>query len=315
MKRAGAGHGATTASKPPNFTTLDAERAFLAEVEARLGNAPGTLSPGELTRFDDPDGKRGNRACWCVLFLDGSPAGRFGNWRTGQDSTWCAGGEPLTEAERRELREAAAKARAERDRQRLEGQRIAAERARRMWSEATHATVRHPYVAQKRVPTLGVRELRGELLVPLRDAAGALWNVQRIAPDGSKRFLHGGRVRELFCLLAHELPETGELYLAEGWATAVTVARELRVPVAAAMNSGNLCPVAGRIRAARPRLALVLAADNDHRTPGNPGMTAAAEAARVVSGAMTWPRVCLRDDCRCTDFNDLANCRWRRDES
>jgi putative DNA primase/helicase len=177
-----------------------------------------------------------------------------------------------------------------------------------MWVEATPATVQHRYVARKRVPALGVRELRGELLVPLWDVEGALWNVQRIAPNGRKRFLVGGRVRGLFCLLAPELPETGELYLAEGWATAATVARELRLPVAAAMNAGNLLPVAKAIRAARPRLALVLAADNDHRTPGNPGMTAAAEAARAASGALTWPRVCLEHGCNCTDFNDVAVC-------
>lgn len=305
---AGAGHGATTVNEPLNFTTLDAERAFLAEVGARLGNAPGALSPGKLTRFDDPEGKRGNRACWCVLHVDGRPAGAFGNWRTGEQGTWRAGGEPLTEAERLELREAAAKARVERDRQRLEAQRIAAERARKMWNEAIPATMQHPYVARKRVPALGVRELRGELLVPLWDVEGALWNLQRIREDGSKRFLPGGRVRGVFCLLAYELPETGELYVAEGWATAVTIARELRLPVVAAMSAGNLRPVAERLRAARPRLALVVAADNDHGTRGNPGMTAAAEAARAVSGALIWPHVCLADECKCTDFNDLANC-------
>ena len=304
----GAERHVTTTLEPPMVTGQEVERAFLNEVAARLGNAPEALSSGKLARFDDPEGKRGNRACWAVLHLDNRPAGAFGNWRTGEQHTWRASGKPQTEAEHREMRKVSARASLDRDLQNAKAQRIAAEKARSMWKEAAPASVQHAYLAQKRVPPVAVHELRGELLVPLRDIEGALWSLQRIRQDGSKRFLTGGRVRGLFCLLGHKLPETGELYLAEGWATAATIARETNLPVAAAMNSGNLKPVAQCIRAARPGLALVIAADNDHRTRGNPGMTAGAEAARAVSGTLTWPRVCMANDCQCTDFNDLANC-------
>ena len=96
--------------------------------------------------------------------------------------------------------------------------------------------------------------------------------------------------------------------ITEGVATAVTIAETLRQPVVAAMHAGNLQPVAQAIRGRHRHLALVLAADNDHRTPGNPGMTKAAAAARAVQGELTWPTTCGMRDCTCTDFNDTASC-------
>ncbi|MCB1676730.1 MAG: hypothetical protein KDI01_10590, partial [Halioglobus sp.] len=62
------------------------------------------------------------------------------------------------------------------------------------------------------------------------------------------------------------------------------------------------------IRAARPGLEMIIAADDDHRTPGNPGITKAREATRLVQGAMTWPTTCQQEGCICTDFNDVASC-------
>jgi putative DNA primase/helicase len=82
----------------------------------------------------------------------------------------------------------------------------------------------------------------------------------------------------------------------------------MRLPVACAMSANNLLPVAEALRQQYPALPMVLAADNDHRTEGNPGMTYAAEAARRIGAGLTWPTVCRQADCRCTDFADVAIC-------
>jgi putative DNA primase/helicase len=59
----------------------------------------------------------------------------------------------------------------------------AADRARALWDAATPATADHPYLIRKGVQPHGLRVGDdGWLLVPLRDAEGTLWNVQRIAP-------------------------------------------------------------------------------------------------------------------------------------
>ena len=73
-----------------------------------------------------------------------------------------------------------------------------------------------------------------------------------------------------------------------------------------AFNSGNLLPVAQALRGKYPCLTLVICADDDWKTEGNPGMTAATAAARAVGGLLAVPNFdgLPRGD-KDTDFNDL----------
>lgn len=294
----------------PNITTVgDPIAQFANAIQADTGAMITPIPDGNVHRFDDPQGKRHNGACWYVLHLDGWPAGAYGNWRTDYKSTWRQDSErPLNAAERARIDAAYKAAKAMRERDRANAQRQAAERAQATWRDAKPAAVSNPYLSGKNIPALCLREIGDALLVPLRTVDGELVNLQRIYPDGTKRFLKAGQITGCFALFGRELPETGVLYICEGWATAATIAMTLQLPVAAAMNAGNLKAVAQAIRAARPHLALTIAADDDHHTAGNPGMTKAAEAARLVQGALTWPTTCRESDCTCTDFNDTANC-------
>jgi putative DNA primase/helicase len=60
----------------------------------------------------------------------------------------------------------------------------------------------------------------------------------------------------------------------------------------------------------------VLAADDDWKTPGNPGLTAAKEAARAVGGLIAKPSFddLPRGD-HDTDFNDQARLERERETS
>ena len=311
MKKTSApAHGASKCKEPRSITTTGDPVSAYSEAIARDTGA--TLNPipdGKIHRFDCPEGRRGNQACWYVLHLDLWAAGAYGNWRTGVTYTWRADrGRKHSREERTQIAAAIEAAKSRRERERSNAHAKAARSAQRLWSDAQPATVDHPYLARKQIPALCLRQVGSSLLVPLWDMAGELVNIQRIHPDGTKRFLRGGRITGALALFARELPREGELYIAEGWATAATVATTLCLPVVAAMNAGNLAPVAQAIRAARPELALTIAADDDHRTPGNPGMTKAAEAARLVQAGTTWPTTCRQADCCCTDFNDVAKC-------
>jgi len=63
----------------------------------------------------------------------------------------------------------------------------------------------------------GIRELNGDLLIPLRDVAGELHALPYIAPNGEKRFPYGARVRGCY----HSIGKpNGTLCIAEGFATA-----------------------------------------------------------------------------------------------
>ena len=281
---------------------------FLNAIREAGYEPPDYIEPGRFYRFPARDKPRGNKAGYCYLFADGG-GGYYGDWITHEKHYWFQKSLSTLSAEdreryRREAREAAHKEKIRRQK----AQQEAAHYAKKMWSDARPAIVDHPYLVRKKIPALCLRQLGNRLLVPMRDVAGELVNLQRIYSDGGKAFLADGQVTGAFALFARELPREGELYIAEGWATAATIATTLRLPVVAAMNTGNLSPVALAIRAARPGLVLTIAADDDHRTSGNPGMTKAAEAARLVQAGMTWPTTCRREGCDCTDFNDVASC-------
>lgn len=187
-----------------------------------------------------------------------------------------------------------------------------AEQAERQAEAATAAAVRwaaakpaqdHPYLSTKGVKSYGLRIEPVALLIPLRDSSGTLHSLQTIAPDGSKRFLPGGRVKG--CYHAIGKP-SGRLIVAEGYATGATIHEDTGHAVAVAFNSGNLLPVARALRAKYPSIELVIAADDDWMTEGNPGLAAATEAARAVGGLLAVPDFTGLDrGPKDSDFNDL----------
>ena len=102
-------------------------------------------------------------------------------------------------------------------------------------------------------------------------------------------------------------PMGSTLLICEGYATGATLHESTGHAVAVAFNAGNLKPVAMALRDRYPDFRLILAADNDRHTPGNPGLTKANEAALVVGGLVAAPE--FDDDEPGSDWNDWANNR------
>lgn len=195
----------------------------------------------------------------------------------------------------------------------------AAEQATQQWAAASEQGT-SSYLARKGVQPHGVRFAPGGgLLVPVRDATGKLWNVQRIAPtkpEGGapeKLFLKGGRKSGLWHMLgevgggvgADEPPAV--VLIAEGYATAATLHEATGYPVAVAFDAGNLVHVARALRQQYPAALLAVCGDDDRdtqaKTGNNPGREKAAAAARAVHGLALFPKG-LPDGG--SDFNDLA---------
>ena len=178
------------------------------------------------------------------------------------------------------------------------------------WNAASD-TGASPYLARKGVQAHGLRFAPdGCLLVPLRDAAGDLWNLQRIAPerpaDGTdKLFLKGGRKSGLWHWCG-EPAGAGVLLIAEGYATAASVHQATGRPVAVAFDAGNLAHVAKALRQQHRAALLVLCGDDDAateaRTGTNTGRVKAEAAARTVRGLAVFPEG-LPDGG--SDFNDM----------
>jgi len=155
-----------------------------------------------------------------------------------------------------------------------------------------------PYLVRKDVPGYGVRFAPpGVLCVPLRDADGELWNVQRIAPTKpekgtDKLFFKGGRKSGLWHWCG-DPAGAAVLLVAEGYATAASIHQAGGWPVAVAFDAGNLAHVARELRRLYPAALLVLCADDDRKaqasTGTNTGAAKAEAAARAVGGVVVLP--------------------------
>lgn len=190
-------------------------------------------------------------------------------------------------------------------------QKAAAHEAVALWELASEAGS-SSYLQRKGVEGFGVRfAADGWLLVPVRDGAGRLWNVQRIAPaapaDGgpSKLFLKGGRKSGLWHVLGG-LEGAAVVLLAEGYATAASLHQATGWPVAVAFDAGNLLHVAKALQALLPTALLVVCGDDDAathaRTGRNAGRAKAEAAARAVQGLAVFP-LGLQEGA--SDFNDM----------
>ncbi|TSE20755.1 DNA primase TraC [Tepidimonas alkaliphilus] len=264
---------------------------------------PRHAEPGRWARCDVAGaGAAGRGDGSAYVFPDG--AGAFvRNWRTGEDAVaFVDDDQPVTAQQRRERQRQIEQARRQAEAERQQRQEEAAARAAELWRSAAPAPADHGYLIKKGIQPHGLRvSSDGLLLVPLRDTTGKLWSLQTIGPGGTKRFLPGGRTQA--CYWSVGRPD-GVVVLCEGVATAASIYESTGLATAAAMSSGNLLPVARALRDKLPDAELVVAADNDAATEGNPGLTAAVEAAKAVGARLAVPRW---SDGRAgaLDFNDL----------
>lgn len=161
----------------------------------------------------------------------------------------------------------------------------------------------HPYLVNKGLGVAGCSGLRvdaaGWLVVPML-YNGKILSLQRISPDGEKKFHFGATTK--YAYYAIERPNAAVSVLVEGFATGLTIFQAIpNCRVVVAFNAGNLAAVAERME----RFGMgVVCADNDWETAErigrNPGVEAALAAAEVLGVGVAVPA------CAGTDWNDYA---------
>lgn len=213
--------------------------------------------------------------------------------------------------------------RKEREARQAEAKRIENERAEaaaaianEIWNAATEASDSHPYLIEKNVPALGLRHsdsvtlqfiddetgeikpytVRNALIVPAFTSAKKLSSVQVISSDGKKRFLLDGRMAGAYAKIGDIGKATAKIVICEGWATGASVHLATGLPVVVAFNAGNLKFVADKMHTVLPSAEIVIAADNDKDTVGNPGL----RHAEATGFPFVYPILTSG-----TDFNDL----------
>lgn len=279
---------------------------------------------GRITRYGP------KKTAWYVLHEFRTRSGKFvvggayGCWgkieSTKIEIDWAG----ISVEERAEVQRAQREAEEREKAKRLERAGNAANRAAQQWKAAGLVPSDNPYVVRKRVVPESARAFTdGTLVVPVyrwddeRDAA-RIAGLQKMLPDGTKRFTKYMAMDGGFCRLGAVPQQAQTLILCEGWATGCTIrmATQRKHPVFVAFNAGNLVSVALLLHARYPSSCIVIAADDDWKTkrldgtPWNPGTDYASRAAiacgldvaRVV--VPVFPDAATRED-KWTDFNDL----------
>ncbi|MDR3631429.1 MAG: zincin-like metallopeptidase domain-containing protein [Desulfocapsaceae bacterium] len=260
---------------------------------------------GKIHRVPVVGGKAGAMDGAYCGYMNGRAGGWVQNHKTGEKTKWVSTGHVLTEKKIAEMATESAD-------QMKEMQVKAMKRAFARWINAPEAKD-HPYLTAKGIEGEwdGLKQdANGNLLIPgFNIYTGRLQTLQRISPEGEKRFESGCPKSGAACLINQNEDKelTGEILIAEGYATGVSLYQATGIPVAVAFDAGNLLEVAENIREKYPHIEITICADNDHsNAAGNIGVEKAKAAALAVGGKVIVPTFTREEKAKgCTDFNDL----------
>jgi phage/plasmid primase-like uncharacterized protein len=187
--------------------------------------------------------KRGELTIFYVAHEDGVPNGYAENNRTKEVVRWKATGQHLSSAAKADLAAEAeqkrhARKQAEKELYEATAQRLAEEL--RINNSGVKQTAYHK--AKQIEASPGAPSRNGDVLVPGYDVDGKLWTVQYIKEDGTKRFAKDSRKHGCFHVVGapnvaaalQKLAMSPVVVIAEGYATAATLAEHGKVPTLAA---------------------------------------------------------------------------------
>jgi putative DNA primase/helicase len=284
-----------------NIMTEDFRQAIEAE---GLTPPDKIIADGKKHRFDS-DGQ-GDKNGEYVFYPDEPLSGYFKCYKSGIYSTWRIDYSDATQADKNRNHEIIADRKARREEEDVINQVATQKLVAELWSKATPADGQHPYLTKKQIKSFGLRfdEKFKCILIPIKNLAGKTINMQSIFNDGKKRFQKDAHVTGCFFPIGKR--SANKIFIiVEGYATGASIHEATGYYVICAFNCGNLKPVAQAMRETFPDARIIIAADDDHKTKGNPGITKAEEAATAVSASVVVPDFGDDRPEKATDFNDL----------
>jgi phage/plasmid primase-like uncharacterized protein len=321
--------------------TEDMKAQFLAAMATRgLSLSPGKVLIDDGQWHSCGNGHKSDGGSYKLLSNGSRPFGFYNNWRDGEDTQHWHGdlSRPLTEAEREEL----AQRLAELEKEAAEQAKKAAGEAWAIYIQTEPAPDDHPYLVRKKIKPHGARvNNHGALIIPMfapdspADKADRPVNLQYINPDGSKYYIKFGRAKGCYSRIEGD-PTTKRVIIAEGFATGASIREAIGADIILAFSAGNLEAVATTVRqnlkdrdaaiwTAHQRVAeekglqhekrkefldytVIVAADDDWKSEGNPGLMKGLQGARAANALIALPNFVAGDRKRGdkeTDFNDL----------
>lgn len=191
----------------------------------------------------------------------------------------------------------------------------AADEADRCWRKyVATSPVESDYLKRKAVKAYGLRYSpsgNGTIAVPMmRDDRICGLQIIRGKERGNKlekQYWPAGMDKVGAFHMVGGIPR-GLVLVAEGYATAATLHEATGFPVAVAFDAGSLMPVVAALAKKDRTSKILICADDDYLTPGNPGCEAARLAATAHGAAWCKPEFATERSTTkkgATDFNDL----------
>lgn len=263
----------------------------------------GTLPDyGQNRRLNVSGDPRGAGDANIYAFPDGN-GGCVTNFKTGQRVCWYSSGKSTVRMQKRH------------------GQ-TNSHSLLQLWHAAT-VVKSHPYYEMKCIhPNKRIRQTTCEqihsvfnwapwdlqdplLCVPLSDGP-SLVSMQFIDVGGQKRFLKGHKTRGAYWFTSKRHPDKA-LGIAEGIATAISVAEVNKFPVVAAMSSGNLLAVAEKMRSRYPNQEIYILSDVGNGEK-DAQLAAWTIGAMIAKPTFTPKMLQFFQGKEPTDFNDFYRC-------
>ena len=277
------------------------------------------ISDGLLHRYRVAGDKSGSLNGWYVIHLANDIYyGAYGSWKSGANGVWSSKEySALSNDERMTFKRKQDEISKQIAEQRKDLVKKTADKAAYLWAKSAEAKAVngaagaqsigvHPYIVRKKIKPYGVRLQNDNLLVPVRNSNGDLMALQFILPSGDKRFMTGGQKNGCYAPIG-KLTDNGVLCICEGFATGASIREATGYAVAVAFDSGNLGPVTKVLRDKLPSATIIICADNDVATAGNPGLSKAQACVGQSGVLLAVPRVqdLFIDGQQATDFNDI----------
>lgn len=193
---------------------------------------------------------------------DGSMRGHVINNDTGESQQWYHKGEQVSEEEREQIRKMVEDNRRQREAEQQKEQQAVSQACTARWERLAPAVDAHAYLVKKGVKAHGLRQERGKLITPIRDADGTIWSLQIINAQGDKLYVTGGVKTGNFHVLG-DLDKGKTVLFGEGYATCASLHEATGLPVVEVFDASNIEPVMTTLGARLAGKDKIICADDD----------------------------------------------------
>jgi len=165
--------------------------------------------------------------------------------------------------------------------------------------ESSQPALEHPYLSRKRIKPYGIKVFNDNLLIPVYGTEDQLISLQKISPDGTKRFAYHTNTRFGRYILG-EVASARRILVCEGFATGASIHEATGECVAVAFSASNTWKVGHALQEKYPGKSISLCSDL-----GKAGEESIRKWKEIVNEAVYIPNFRGKGKETDKDYNDM----------